>query len=498
MKRVLLGTMAVLTAAVLPFSGAFAKDDAFDYANSIGQVDEGDTINLVVEATSDGGYVVGGITMHCYKEKIMEPNFNNLGDGGDDDEDFGRVSMDNCRAAFGDKSVNGDKGVAGAISANIASSSICRSGNMNFDAVSVKYDGYSYFIRCVDYIAKFQKNGTREWLTAISADRMPIAVGETANDYRLLLDDDSLYSFSRSGELIDDIELDYDLNENSIDVAKIDKDGFIYTTGWNGLMKFNNDGQVIATLSGEEDQCQYYNDSNKTVIMNGEIYLTCITDESMENGRIGNIVKISKNLQTVTPIIHIEKGKAIILLSSDAEGNILTYDFNYDIVPYDNGDGTTGWSWENQDEYKLISYDKDGNMLGEKDVDEDYMFNYFMPGFVVVSEDGEITKFNKNLETEFSYTLNNNEEIHGATILDDGSVVLVGGSTSSTDNYEVTGDQNGIQIRLDVKGGEDEPQPDDGGVVNPGTLDGIQIIMLISGIALLCGGIASRKLTTRR
>lgn len=57
---------AVLSAGVLAASSAFAVD-LLDYANSVGQVDEADTVNWVIGATSDGGYVAGGQTVQCFK-----------------------------------------------------------------------------------------------------------------------------------------------------------------------------------------------------------------------------------------------------------------------------------------------------------------------------------------------------------------------------------------------------------------------------------------------
>ena len=66
MKRGLLGILTILSAAILPFGGASATS-VVDYEKSIGQVDGADTVNWVVEATDDGGYVVGGQTILCYK-----------------------------------------------------------------------------------------------------------------------------------------------------------------------------------------------------------------------------------------------------------------------------------------------------------------------------------------------------------------------------------------------------------------------------------------------
>ena len=63
-----MGAGALLAASILPAVSVFAVDP-LDYAKSVGSIGGADTINWVVEATSDGGYVVGGQTMGCYRHE---------------------------------------------------------------------------------------------------------------------------------------------------------------------------------------------------------------------------------------------------------------------------------------------------------------------------------------------------------------------------------------------------------------------------------------------
>ena len=57
-KRAIFGVGAAsLAVGLLSASGAFAS--SLDYAMSVGQVEMGDTVNYVIEATSDGGYIAG-------------------------------------------------------------------------------------------------------------------------------------------------------------------------------------------------------------------------------------------------------------------------------------------------------------------------------------------------------------------------------------------------------------------------------------------------------
>lgn len=64
MKKAIVGAGALLAASILPVANVFAIDP-LDYAKSVGSIGGADTINWAVEATSDGGYVVGGQTVGC-------------------------------------------------------------------------------------------------------------------------------------------------------------------------------------------------------------------------------------------------------------------------------------------------------------------------------------------------------------------------------------------------------------------------------------------------
>ena len=71
MKRLVFGLGASLAVGLLSTTGVFAS--SLDYAKSVGQVDMADTGNFVIEATSDGGYVVGGQTVQCFKQAWAGP-----------------------------------------------------------------------------------------------------------------------------------------------------------------------------------------------------------------------------------------------------------------------------------------------------------------------------------------------------------------------------------------------------------------------------------------
>lgn len=492
MKRVLLGTIAVLTAAVLPFSGAFAKDNPLDYANSIGQLDEADTTNLVVETTSDGGYVVGGRAISCIKRSVGDNSMQGTGD------DYEVIPTEECF----EFSVAGFEYDSKKPLAPFMIDMCEMFGRKGYQSP------YRKDLVCKSYIAKFKKDGTREWLTAIDDDNRPVAVGEIASGYRLLVDGGIVYTVSKNGEYLGSMEL-YD-EPTAIDAGKFDKDGSLFVVDYSGISKYNQSGELIAQLPADDDSATtweefYIGDKlmRHRLAMNGDIYMDYCTGSTDSDDGLCGIAKISKDLKTVTPIVvdDFEKGEVSSVVSSDSNGNILVISVVYDTEVDEDGDIV----YSNPHDSKLVVYDKDGNKLSEMNMDED-MFNGFfggpipidvMPGFVLYSPAvNRIIKLNTNLEPAIDFELNDGEVANNSAILDDGSIVLVGDSTSSTDHYDVEGARNGIQIRLDAKGGEPEPTGD--GTVNPSTLDNIQIIVAISGTALLLGGVASRKFIVRR
>ncbi len=58
-------TLLAIVVAMVSLTKASAVDNVLDYANSIGALNGAATLNRVVEATSNGGYIVGGQTAAC-------------------------------------------------------------------------------------------------------------------------------------------------------------------------------------------------------------------------------------------------------------------------------------------------------------------------------------------------------------------------------------------------------------------------------------------------
>lgn len=150
---------------------------------------------------------------------------------------------------------------------------------------------------------------------------------------------------------------------------------------------------------------------------------------------------------------------------------------------------------------KIVSYDKNGNKIAEKDINDlgiDSVDKIMTKDFVIIESDGTLVRFARDLNIVLKHTLSENETLNDVAPLNDGSVVGVGVSTGTTDNYEVDTNANGVYLRLDAPAEQPAAPSTPDNVKNPGTLDAIQIFAGLGGVILLAGAIASRKLMTRR
>ena len=211
---------AVLSAGVLAASSAFAVD-LLDYANSVGQVDEADTVNWVIGATSDGGYVAGGQTVQCFKQANMIETFSSYGGRGGSGDYADAVSMSECVEYFEEYPDavwwNKEESLV---------SQICghSGGSVEmFAAGRGAAEGY-YYYSCVDYITKIKQNGDKEWLTTLDTGEMPVAVGETNGDYRLITERGEVYTVNKS-DGADGIVGSISSNYSYFDDAIVNKDG---------------------------------------------------------------------------------------------------------------------------------------------------------------------------------------------------------------------------------------------------------------------------------
>ena len=524
MKRFVFGVGASLTVGLLSATGAFAS--SLDYAKSIGQIDMGDTVNYVVEATSDGGYVAGGQTIQCFKGGNASQTTTESFVGGLKpallsnsryiSENSGEVvPMSECEEAYANSSsaseVNAENShkvdapiVRQSASIRLAEieephftiDDFCESDSPKsgldvsaiLGPVSVRladYDpGAAYGVRCVDYIAKFKQDGAQEWLNVISDSSKPVAVGETSSDYRLLTRRGSLYTFTKADgaeNLASQIETSYVYD------AIINNDGTTTTyDSNNGVAVYAPNGSLRKSLSDSTaTTSDYYYASNmsiaKPLVRTGDSIIVFDYHEEKDDDDNWSgstiIMKVSNDLNTVTPIMIIsdedwdEAGiDDIQILSADQNGNVL--------ILLDVYDETT-----DEDSYYLASINKEGDLIEIKEVDEVASLSQTTRVFddftVFDAENKKIMRLAPNLEVTDSIATAEGEVINDMVLLKDNSLAGVGRSTASTDNYTVDGNMNGIQIRLAAKGGSN------GGTVNPNTDDNSAIFAISGSVAVI-------------
>ena len=513
---------AVLSAGVLAASSAFAVD-LLDYANSVGQVDEADTVNWVIGATSDGGYVAGGQTVQCFKQANMIETFSSYGGRGGSGDYADAVSMSECVEYFEEYPDavwwNKEESLV---------SQICghSGGSVEmFAAGRGAAEGY-YYYSCVDYITKIKQNGDKEWLTTLDTGEMPVAVGETNGDYRLITERGEVYTVNKS-DGADGIVGSISSNYSYFDDAIVNKDGTtIADSRWDGgVTLYAANGSVVRRMRDLNvkpddvgDQVVHYIEPGmiegavKPLVKSADggilaaRYVATVSeiDEEGEpeysDARL-EIVKLSSDLRTATPVVTItaedaeESGIDIVLpISSDSDGNIMAFTSIYN---EESGSSET----------YVVSYDKTGKQLAAKKVQdvlgitdeqmEEMMDDpdvYASKAPKVLSEftvmdpiNNKLRRLSPQLTDVYSYALAEGETINDVTALTDSSLAGVGGSTKSTTNYAVTGAMNGTYLRL--------AKINNNNTANPQTSDdfkmiaaGAAVVVLVAGGLIMKGG----------
>lgn len=494
MKKAIMGAGALLAASILPAVSVFAVDP-LDYAKSVGSIGGADTINWVVEATSDGGYVVGGQTMGCYRHEDGVA----LASAHADNDDGELVEWSKCEEYYSNMPMSTFEAKG---KRNISIMDICAGddgpfrGNPGVEGkvkAAEDEDDYWYNAVCIDYIAKFQKDGTKEWLTLVNDNSRPIAVKETSSEYRMVVKNSTVYSFAKTGTkgLSNQLE-----NNPYIGDAAINGDGSVVVAGDNGLCYYDENLDFVRCAGQNNDNKEYSAPSLGGGIIKVEDDYLLVERAPNDNGGYDvSVVKVSDDLKTITPILDVGDGFMGILFSNGG-GDFATV----------NCEGLTDQlsSADDSDANKcsMATYDKDGEKVAEKNMDDlgiDSISVAFPKDFVIIQDDGKLVRIDRNLNITFEHTLDENETLNDVAPLNDNSVVGVGVSTGTTDNYEVDTSANGVYLRLDAPESEKET-PAEGGnnVKNPGTLDAIQLFVGLGGIVLLVGAIAGRKLVARR
>ena len=522
MKRLVFGLGTSLAVGLLSTTGVFAS--SLDYAKSVGQVDMADTGNFVIEATSDGGYVVGGQTVQCFKRAWIDATNSLDGNlkpatlmaqpaGGYIRKTvYGEVApMEECEEYYShmtvldsaDVSYRGDTKVDSPIVRTAANIRLAEQTDESlFDQYCIDggaigrsfgsanallpnglaaYDpdaDYSY--SCVDYIAKFKQDGTKEWLTTIRNGDLPVAVGETTSDYRLVTEFGMLYTFAKAEG---DEKTNVALASPKVHDAIINNDGTTTAALDSSITVFNADGSkkksIAPVLGDDREEFLWVNDTEiaKPFVRIGDSFVAGHAvheyDEATDEYKTTTyeIVKVSNDLNTISPIFSFDEDDIEVLgdmfpFSADQNGNILV---GLEIMT----DSDSPDEWESV----AASIDKDGNLIGASSFNELFgLDDSFRPTSIdevpmildnftiVVPTLHKMVLLTPQLTEIDSYALAEGEIINDVVVLNDGSLAGVGRSTVSTANYTVDGGVNGTYLRLTAKtsgSGTTNPQTDD-------------------------------------
>lgn len=532
MKRVLLGASAILSAAILPFSGVSAAS-VVDYEKSVGQVEGADTINWVVEATDDGGYVVGGQTVACYKYVDTEPSaqvkamsldISDFAEGKNVEaapyEECIKYYQDNKWADFwnyypGARKSSGRKSMdAGSMSAqamvgkpaessfdnNVKKTLLAKAcgfarENVMFDAQAKAStdEEYTYRASCIDYIAKFKTNGTKEWLTTFEDSVQPVAVKKVTNGYRLMTSYGMVYNFSNSGakgtagsiNAPDRIGKAYFNNDGS-SIVQLGREG--------ALVAIDAAGNLIKSIPTSGDNTMYANlyPAGNSYVAEEITYNTTGNEQSTYTVKT---VDVSKNLGSVTERQLEGINGQTYLLSANKQGDVM-------VAIMDTSGKVT----------KAASFDKNGKKLGEYDASAISAINIRpYKDFTVALVDGfgtdsvssvvKMINFNRDMSVNYEYNGSGNEFVADVAELKDASLAGVGLALKGSANIPVTGEANGGYLRLTAAAAPSQPAQKPAtkpNVKNPNTFDGIDAVAIAGGVLLLGLGFFMRKNMVRR
>ena len=503
-KRAILGVSALLAAAVMPVANVFAADSSLDYANSIGSLEGSDTINYVVEATSDGGYIVGGQAAKCIRfdwSKVPKvTDYDKMTDGSNVPiwEEYPEaaeiVGMSECQDSVekgsGSKSLDAEALIGRRSCDNYYGGQregTSSGAKLEDEETETEEPDYEYYVSCIDYAAKFKKDGEKEWQTTIKDTTRPVAVGETTRDYRMITEAGYLYTFDKDGE--EGLSTNFDPWNESYSAEFLDDGSFVTRSYYyNGIALFNKNAQYVRTaeVDGDEDVNLYEIEaiSSDALYVVGEyrdeqnIYHTAtfrLSSDLTESERITDYTN-SDNEMTPWVIAANDDGNYILEEHCvwNSESHMMT---GCEISIRDKNDEVVK---EISSEELAEKYD------GAQFIDFNLMFNRGTNTVYLLDD---------NYDVIAEHKLSEGEEPHDFATLNDGSIVLVGASDTSNDNYEVEGSQNGIQLRI-VKAkteGDSTDQPS-----NPGTLDNVHIFA-IGGVVVLAGSaLLTKKMLGRR
>ncbi len=265
----------------------------------------------------------------------------------------------------------------------------------------------------------------------------------------------------------------------------------------------------MMSLNGDSGQNGYYYPVISRV--SDGYLLTMGTDDGSSdvNSSVATVVKIDKNLSSSTPVtLNGKSGNYQFALSSDKEDNMMILD-DFELAIGDSGDPQ-----DVSASCRLASYDKNGNLIAKTERKELTLYEIYAL-FLSFNKDfikyeynvgnnsasiSKVTKYNKYLQIEYEYEVDEHEMIFDAAALNDGSLVGVGFALGSSANYPVDGSMNGVYFRMasttqTANIEKEEKKENQENQKNPNTFDaGLSIAIVLGSISIFGIGLAGRKI----
>lgn len=316
-------------------------------------------------------------------------------------------------------------------------------------------DWYSRINDCDFYLSKYKVDGSREWMTAIDTRSILVAIGEMADDYRIMTDDGRMMAFAKdSGQY---------LSTASINLREVWDAGFylddtVVAYGDGDFFKYDKNGNQIGAFPfryGENGYCNF----SLATFSNGDFAFACGVGAD-------NLIRVSRDLTNAELLFNLDSSGWIEVIDED----------KYVLTSLGVCDAEDSCRFTN------TSYDMNGNILATMQrygSSTDSSMAFVGGYYFVNNNEHTIKKLSPEFEPIFEYSFNENEAFYAAAPLKDRSVIGVGLSSAETTNYTINSDSNGIYYRWideDVPVllvSDDENGDNEDPTENPNTLDDI-------------------------
>ena len=515
------------------------------------------TVAYKTEATTDGGYIVGGKTIVCIQEsfsidkekkvvaedgeyKIVElencanqvvledlkdeqpvmDGLNVVSEAVDDEEQpTGTTNEGNAEEGNAEEG-NAEEGGADAelvdltpLFEELCSSQEALASFSNSKKLAADDDHY-YSYRCVDYMAKYTSAGKSVWVTPIFDRDDILGVGESNIDYRLVTMNGRVYTFDKTSGDEDyfDLQIDYTFyNDSSL---LVNSDGSMIVSDDGDLGLFGKTGRFIRWFE-PDDGWKYsssfiFNIGGMATSGGKVLAYRYKEDSSSDLGEKMEIVEISSDLTTAKKRISglsgsIENGTVTqrVPLGGNKQGDMVVL----------MGTGTLSEDDEDTEwEYRYESYDKNNKLIGttdlSKDIDKIFINNYVAVDMdLVFGRGGDIEPLEVEQNTKVTQSTAEANSIK--FYFYSRTLEYIGAYTPASEEEinDLTVLNNGTLVAVGATQEETSPNglrahlagaTSSNPTTNPNTFDNIQLVAILSGAAVLGAAVLTRKKLVRR